>query len=284
MTFKSIKQEFHDVLDAIYGADEVDSFFYLLTEFYYQKTRLQIALRPDDVLETPQKLQKALQQLRAEKPIQYIIGETEFFGLPFKVNSDVLIPRPETEELVQWILNHEDASEPLQILDVGTGSGCIAVALAKNLPNSQVFALDISTQALSVAQKNAELNLVKVNFIDTDILDIESTSALFQQKFDIIVSNPPYVRKKEKTSMASNVLDNEPHLALFVEDEDPLLFYRAICRFSKIHLKPKGRLFFEINEFLGNQMIQLLTSEGFHDIQLKQDIFKKDRMIKAIYN
>lgn len=284
MTFKNIQEEFHVALDAIYGAEEVDSFFFMLTEFYYQKSRLYLALNRDEPIENPQKLQKALEQLIREKPIQYIIGETEFLGLPFKVNSDVLIPRPETEELVQWILNHEDPGTPIQILDIGTGSGCIAVALAKQLPKAQVFGLDVSPLALNVAQNNADLNQVKVQFIDADILNISTTTALFDQQFDIIVSNPPYVRKIEKKSMASNVLDNEPHLALFVEDEDPLLFYRAICQFSKIYLKKEGRLFFEINEFLGSQMIQLLTTEGFHDIQLKQDIFKKDRMIKAIYN
>lgn len=282
MTFKSLQEEFHKVLDAIYGADEVDSFFFMLTEFYYRKSRLHLALNQEDIVEDPQRLLKALEQLSLEKPIQYILGETEFFGLPFKVNSDVLIPRPETEELVQWIINHEDGNMPLQILDIGTGSGCIAIALAKKLPNAQVYGLDVSTSALKIAHNNAELNGVHVNFIDADILDITTTSELFDQKFDIIVSNPPYVRKKEKPTMASNVLDNEPHLALFVEDEDPLLFYRVICQFSKIRLKSGGRLFFEINEFLGNQMIQLLTNQGFHNMQLKQDIFKKDRMIKAI--
>ncbi|MFH4968790.1 peptide chain release factor N(5)-glutamine methyltransferase [Gaetbulibacter sp. M240] len=284
MTFKILQKEFHETLDAIYGVEEVDNFFFMLTEFYHHKSRLQIALNPNEVVENPLKLQKALVKLQAEKPIQYIIGETEFYGLSIKVSPDVLIPRPETEELVEWILNHENADAPLQLLDVGTGSGCIAIALAKHLPNAQVFALDISRAALKVAKENADNSGVKVNFIDADVLNSETMKGLLSQKFDIIVSNPPYVRKKEMSSMASNVLDNEPHLALFVEDDNPLLFYEAICSFSREHLKSEGRLFFEINEFLGTQMIRLLASYDFHDIQLKQDIFKKDRMIKAIYN
>ena len=283
MTFKNLQKEFHDVLDPIYGIEEVDNFFFMLTEFYHHKSRLQIALNPEEALENPLKLQKALLNLEAERPIQYIIGETEFYGLPIKVSPAVLIPRPETEELVSWILNHENADAPLQILDIGTGSGCIAIALAKHIPNDQGFAIDISKVALEVAQENANNNKVKVNFIDADILDVEKRRELLNQKFNIIVSNPPYVRKKEMTSMASNVLDNEPHLALFVEDDNPLLFYEAICSFSKENLESEGRLFFEINEFLGTQMIRLLASNDFHDIQLKQDIFKKDRMIKAIY-
>ncbi|WNH09690.1 peptide chain release factor N(5)-glutamine methyltransferase [Thalassobellus suaedae] len=202
--------------------------------------------------------------------------------MPFKVNEHTLIPRPETEELVEWIIKEfKNYNSEIRILDIGTGSGCIAVALAKRLKNVKVYALDISKDALKIARKNAELNGVDIEFIEADILNINQSVFNEESEFDIIVSNPPYVRDKEKELMKANVLNNEPHLALFVKDENPLQFYKAITEFAVEKLNKNGQLFFEINEFLGKDMIRLLLKNNFKNIQLKQDIFKKDRMIKG---
>jgi release factor glutamine methyltransferase len=221
-----------------------------------------------------------LSKLKKEIPIQYILGETEFFDLKFKVNNKVLIPRPETEELIEWVLKNsklKTQNSKLNILDIGTGSGCIAISLAKNLPNAEVYAIDISSEAIKIAQKNAEINKVSVNFIETDILKIEE----LQYTFDIIVSNPPYVRELEKEKMHQNVLANEPHLALFVENDNPLLFYDKIADLAKSYLTKNGNLYFEINQYLGKETVDLLKSKGFNTIELKKDLFDVDRMIKA---
>lgn len=220
-----------------------------------------------------------LDRLKLSEPIQYIFGETLFYGLPFTVNRDTLIPRPETEELVSWILEDrlEITSSQVSVLDIGTGSGCIAITLAKHWENASVRAWDISEEALVVAQKNALLNKVKIDFEPVNILTIEDTS----HRFDIIVSNPPYVRELEKTKMQKNVLDYEPHTALFVSNLDPLLFYRKIAALAKKALATKGLLFFEINEYLGEALVQLLEEEGYTDIMLKKDFFGKDRMIRC---
>ncbi len=282
MKLKAIKYKFHDELGAVYPAEEIDSFFNILAEIYYGVKRIQLATNPDLAINNPEKILKALAKLKKEQPIQYITGQTEFYGMPFKVNEGVLIPRPETEELVEWLLKKAKPGEPINILDVGTGSGCIAISLAKHLPQAKVFAIDISPKALMVAKLNAELNEVKVLFKEADILTLKTWSE--PVKFDFIVSNPPYVREKEKQYMKPNVLDNEPHLALFVKDEDPLLFYKTITDFAINNLNESGVLFFEINEFLGKAMIDLLRHKNFQNIELKQDIFKKDRMIKAEKN
>ncbi|MBU3822556.1 peptide chain release factor N(5)-glutamine methyltransferase [Flavobacteriaceae bacterium XHP0103] len=281
MRLKEIQHIFHKELDAIYDTNEVDSFFLLLIEAYYKISRLQMAMDPNIALEDDGKMVSALDALKNEVPIQYIIGETVFFGLPFKVDENVLIPRPETEELVDWIIKKTTVPNPT-ILDIGTGSGCIAVTLAKKMPEAKVFALDVSKEALEVATENAILNETTVDFLKADILDSNTWSTDFKKlKFDVVVSNPPYVREQEKARMKSNVVDNEPHLALFVSDENPLQFYKAITNFSTTNLKVGGRLFFEINEYLGNDMIQLLKAHNFVNIELKQDIFKRDRMIKG---
>lgn len=194
------------------------------------------------------------------------------------MNKHTLIPRPETEELVEWILiNPEFKFQNPQFLDIGTGSGCIAISLAKNLPNAKVSALDISEEALKIAKGNAKLNKVEVDFFQTDILAAETLS----KKYDVIVSNPPYVRELEKKQMQQNVLKYEPYSALYVKDEDPLLFYRAISRLAKNHLNPGGKLFFEINEYLAYEMTELLKAEGFKNIEIKKDIYGKDRMLKC---
>lgn len=287
MILKAIQDIFHKELDTIYGIHEVDSFFYILIDHYFKLPKYITALEPDYVISKldESKLFSALAQLNQQKPIQYIIGETDFFGLPFRVNPSVLIPRPETEELVRWIINcyPELVSESqLNILDIGTGSGCIAIALAKNIKNANVCALDVSKEALKVAEENAQLNRVGVSFINCDILsDCSSKTVSESYQFDIIVSNPPYVRDLEKLQMKPNVLDNEPHTALFVEDHNPLLFYDAIVAFSKTALKPNGSLYFEINEYFGTKICNLLETNGFKDVELRQDLFGKDRMIKA---
>ena len=281
MKLKDLQGIFHKELDAIYGEEEVNSFFNLLIEAYYGFNRITLVLEPELSItkEEQNPIFKALDDLKHEKPIQYILGETEFFGLPFKVNENVLIPRPETEELVDWVLKDQStkSDDKLSILDIGTGSGCIAVSLAKNLPQAKVFALDVSKGALKIAQENAKENNVTVKFIEASILEQPTVGS----QLDIIVSNPPYVRNQEKKEMKNNVLDNEPHLALFVEDENPLQFYKAITEFAVHNLKNEGVLYFEINEYLGNEMIELLSDNNFKNIELKQDIFKKDRMIKA---
>jgi len=286
MKLKELKELFQNELNGLYEVEEIDSFFYILIDFHLGLNRLKYALNPEQFFSKDrlEPILVGLKKLNKNIPVQYIIGETEFFGLPFKVNSSVLIPRPETEELVQWILNDELTSKKdISILDIGTGSGCIAISLAKKLPNALVYALDVSKDALKVASQNSELNHVKVEFIEADILNSNSWNSNFKNlRFDIIVSNPPYVREEEKELMKANVLNNEPHLALFVDDHDPLKFYKAISHFAVDNLKGKGGLFFEINEYLGNSMGQLLKEYNFSDVELKQDIFKKDRMIKGI--
>ncbi len=286
MNLKEVQNTFHKELDDLYGKEEVDSFFFILTEAFYKISRLNLAMNPEASVNDYELILNALQLLKKEQPIQYIIGETEFYGLPFKVNEHTLIPRPETEELVEWVISKfRILNSEFRILDIGTGTGCIAITLAKNLPKATVYALDLSKAALNVAKQNAKLNKVNIEFIEADILNSETWQSDFKRlKFDIIVSNPPYVRELEKQQMQPNVLNNEPHLALFVKDENPLLFYNAITQFAVNNLSKNGMLFFEINEFLGKEMIQLLVNNKFEDIVLKQDIFKKDRMIKGIKN
>lgn len=283
MKLKDIQHSFHKELDAMYDIHEVDSFFFMLTDSFYNISRIKLAVNPELIIDDNEAFLDALERLKNQEPIQYILGETEFFGLPFKVNPHVLIPRPETEELVDWIMTSDPGpkTHDLTILDMGTGSGCIAITLAKNLKNAKVYALDVSKDALEIAKQNAELNHVEVEFIQADILKVEDGIRNTDLKFDIIVSNPPYVRQLEKEQMKPNVLNNEPHLALFVNDENPLQFYEAITEFAVNNLKVNGVLFFEINEYLGNDMIQLLKDYNFINIELKQDIFKKDRMIKG---
>ena len=283
MLIKNYKSQFVTQLLPIYDAQEVESFFYLIMENKRQLRRIDLALDINLAFsETEiQEWNSILGKLKLQIPIQYILGSTEFYGLPFLVNENVLIPRPETEELVQWIISNNltiQKSNNLKILDIGTGSGCIAISLAKNLPNATVFALDISEKALVMAQKNAEINNVNVNFINKDILKINDFKELTTQ-FDIIVSNPPYVRNLEKAEINKNVLDNEPHLALFVEDEDALIFYRKIAQLAQENLVENGQLYFEINQYLGKETKELVEKLNFQNIELRKDIYGNDRMI-----
>ncbi|WP_178988080.1 peptide chain release factor N(5)-glutamine methyltransferase [Winogradskyella schleiferi] len=287
MKLLDLQNIYHKELDAIYGKDEVNSFFYLCTEHYLNVPRIQMTLEPEFTITKPETdtFFTVLEELKQQKPIQYILRETEFYGLPFKVNEHVLIPRPETEELVDLIIKcHSERSEKSQIkiLDIGTGSGCIAISLAKNLPNADVYALDISKEALSVAKENAKLNNVNIRFIEANILNEICHSALdAQSTYDIIVSNPPYVRELEKQEIKPNVLDNEPHLALFVEDNNPLVFYKAITNFALKNLKENGRLYFEINQYLGEETRELLIDADFRDVDLIKDLNGNYRILKG---
>ncbi|WP_179339105.1 peptide chain release factor N(5)-glutamine methyltransferase [Winogradskyella ludwigii] len=288
MVLKELQNIFHIELDAIYGKHEVDSFFYLCTEHYLSIPRIQLTLKPGLAITKSETdtFFKVIEHLKQQKPIQYLLGETEFFGLRFKVNDSVLIPRQETEELVDLIIRSVTLStvkKSLNILDIGTGSGCIAISLAKNLPNAKIYALDISKEALKVAKQNADLNNVEINFIEASILDETCHSALdAESTFDVIVSNPPYVRNLEKQEIQPNVLDNEPHLALFVEDDNPLLFYKAITKFALNKLNDKGNLYFEINQYLGEDTKQLLVDANFENVELLKDLNGNDRMLKGI--
>ncbi|MFE3868654.1 peptide chain release factor N(5)-glutamine methyltransferase [Flavobacterium sp. LS2P90] len=292
MKIKEYRSQFIQELNPIYDAGEAESFFYLILEDKNQLKRIDLALRPD--LEFSQEeivvWNSILEQLKKEIPVQYLLGKTSFYGLDFEVNENVLIPRSETEELVEWIIKSNskitssvrpmgsgEKIKDLKILDIGTGSGCIAISLAKNIPNSQVYAIDVSEKALATANKNAELNNVKVTFIEQNILETED----LKQQFDIIVSNPPYVRNLEKEEIKKNVLDNEPHLALFVEDNDALIFYRKIAILAQKNLSENGHLFFEINQYLGKEMIVLLEKMNFKNIELRKDIYGNDRMISC---
>jgi release factor glutamine methyltransferase len=282
MKIKEYRTQFIQALTSMYGEGEAESFFYLILEEKQQLKRIDLALHPD--LEFSASVivvwNSILEQLKLEIPIQYLLGKTSFYGLDFEVNENVLIPRPETEELVDWIVSNvlkNGRSKSIKILDIGTGSGCIAVSLAKNLPNAEVFAIDVSEKALATAQKNAERNEVEVTFIEQNILETLDLG----QEFDIIVSNPPYVRNLEKEEIKKNVLDNEPHLALFVEDNDALIFYRKIAELAQKNLSNSGQLYFEINQYLGKEMIDLLKLMNFKDIELRKDIYGNDRMMGA---
>jgi len=280
MQLSDFKNVFFGELSGSYPETEVQSFYFLMTQHYLGKTRLDLALEPRYELSEEQKeqFQKALERLKKHEPIQYILEETEFYGLRFKVSTDVLIPRPETEELVSWILEDLSTEEKfIRILDIGSGSGCIPVSLAKNLNTAEVHSWDVSEEALKIAVFNAKVNHVNVDFQLKDILETED----LEQEYDLIVSNPPYVRNLEKNEMHSNVLDHEPALALYVDDEDALIFYRKISELAAKNLKVGGSLYFEINQYLGEETLRLVQGFGF-EAELKKDIFGNDRMLKAI--
>lgn len=224
------------------------------------------------------KINVIISELKEYKPIQYILGETEFYGCNIKINQNSLIPRPETEEIVRWILD-ETGGNSCKIIDIGTGSGCIAVALAKNNISAKVFASDYSEEALNVARRNAGINNTEITFFNFNINFPETSDIL--DVYDIIVSNPPYVTESEKRQMKENVLKYEPNDALFVPDSDPLIFFKAILQFAQSKLQSGGNIFFEINERFGKQMIQLLEKFNYHHIILRKDINNKDRMIKG---
>lgn len=288
MLLKNYKTTFLQELSSLYEEQEIESFFYIILEKLHGLKRIDLALNPQTVMDGAHLKQwkNIVSELKKQRPIQYILGETTFYGLSFLVNENTLIPRPETEELVELIIestNYELRNTKLKVLDIGAGSGCIAISLAKHLPTSEVFAIDVSEEALATAKKNAELNKVAIDFISTNILDIVTLSAVagLDKQFDIIVSNPPYVRNLEKDEIKPNVLEYEPHLALFVDDIDPLLFYRKIAELAIKNLNPNGKLYFEINQYLGKETIKLLEDFGFRNVELKKDIYGNDRIISC---
>ncbi|BFP43614.1 peptide chain release factor N(5)-glutamine methyltransferase [Flavobacteriaceae bacterium GF1] len=282
MLLKEIKTLFHKELDAIYPKTEVDSFFSLFLEHYLKLERFILALQPEYVLskEEEQPFFEGLARLKLEEPVQYILGKAYFRDIELRVNKHVLIPRPETEELVEWVIRESKTqNSEFNILDIGTGSGCIAISLAKAFPNARVFAMDISKGALEVARQNAMTNQVDIHFMEADILDPELT---LDHKFEIIVSNPPYVRELEKVEMRNNVAKYEPSTALFVSDEAPLVFYSAIVQFAKKQLNSGGRLFLEINQYLSSESEKLMLENDFGQVELRKDIFGNFRMLKAV--
>lgn len=272
-TIQYIKKE----LAELYPETEVQGFIRLIFESVCGLSFTEQILKKDEKLNLPeiQKIEAIIQRLKTHEPIQYIFGEIEFYGLNLNLTSSVLIPRPETEELVQWIIESNSFDSP-RILDIGTGSGCIPLALKSKIKNASVSGVDISEDALEVAKQNASLNNLDVSFFQTDILDWENYK---WNTFDVIVSNPPYVRELEKQEMQTNVLEYEPENALFVSDEDPLIFYRRIAEFAQKYLVKDGKLFFEINEYLGKEMCNLLEHKDFVDIVVKKDMNGRDRMV-----
>lgn len=282
MKIKQYRTYFIQELSSFYDAYEAESFFYLILEDRHKLRQIDLALNHGLNFSEAHIATWSvfLDQLKKEVPVQYLLGKTNFYGLDFEVNENVLIPRPETEELVEWIINENantDKSKKLKILDIGTGSGCIAVSLAKNLPNAEVYAIDVSKKALETAKRNAVNNNVEVTFMFQDILELEA----LKYSFDIIVSNPPYVRNLEKAEIKKNVLEYEPHLALFVDDHDALIFYKKIASLAQKNLLGNGQLFFEINQYLGQEMTDLLENMNFSNVELRKDIYDNDRMIKG---
>jgi release factor glutamine methyltransferase len=285
MNLKEFKLFFNETLSKLYPKTEIDSFFFILMEEKLHLQRIDTVLKPNFLIseENLIVLKNILKRLEREEPIQYILGNTEFYGLPFFVNKNTLIPRSETEELVAWVqteiaaLRTKNQNKFLSILDIGTGTGCIPVSLAKNVDSVKISAIDISSEALLIAKENALLNKVAINFIELDILNAEK----LPQKYDIIVSNPPYVRELEKVEIKNNVLENEPHLALFVADDNPLIFYSKIADLAKKQLLKNGLLFFEVNQYLGKETLQMLQEKGFKNSELKKDLFGNYRMIKC---
>ena len=274
MTLQDFKLKMISELSSIYESDELNSIFNLLSEDYLNIPRSKILLADEINLDQSNQMLffSALKRLKNHEPIQYVLGWANFMDLEFKVNSSVLIPRPETEELVRLILKEDlDGKE---ILDIGTGSGCIAISLAKNLPNSKVSALDISNDALEVAKENAKLNNVNVEFINADIIEYQS-----DKKYDIIVSNPPYVLESEKSLMKKNVLDFEPELALFVEDNNALKYYDSILKFGMIYMKKTGYLFFEINSDLSSQLQNICLTYNYNNLNFLIDSSSKTRFL-----
>jgi len=267
-------------LSSIYSGNEIQSFIRLIFDHLQNYSAIDLIEKRDDKI-TPEIFEEVLRittELKTQKPIQYILGFTEFYENRFIVNENVLIPRPETEELILWMEESEIQKESL-IVDIGTGSGCIPISLKKIYPDAIIYAIDISKEALKIAYENSKLNKVKIEFVESDILN--TSSIVNDIVFDVIVSNPPYVTVAEKTLMEKNVLDYEPNSALFVPNENPLIFYQSICDLSQKYLKPGGLIFFEINQYLVERMKNLLADSGFKNIEAKKDLVGNHRMMKA---
>ena len=275
---KRITSIIREELSQCYSTGEISALTRIIATELLGLSQMTYFLKDEVPLTAEQQtlLNNAIERLKREEPIQYILGYCDFCGLRFKVTPATLIPRPETSELVEWVASEATGNE--RILDIGTGSGCIAVSLAHKMPQSKVTAWDISPGALAVAAKNSKTNNCAVAFEQVDILAYEPTG----EQFDIIVSNPPYIKENEKEAMHANVLDWEPHTALFVPDSDPLLFYRTIAEKGRSILKPGGRLYFEINRAHGKETMEMLAALGYTDIELRKDFAENDRMIRAV--
>ncbi len=280
-TILSAANYFKDELIGSYDASELNQMLQITFFHYFNISRVDLTLKSNEKLpeEDFNKIVHVVSELKENKPLAYILGEWEFYGLSLKVNENTLIPRSETEELVQLIIDKHKDDEQLSILDIGTGTGCIPLALKKNLPKANVTAWDISKEALMVASANAKKNGIKVNFNEVDVLEWELQN--ISEKYDVIVSNPPYILNKERAMMNKNVLDYEPDIALFVDNDNPLLFYNAIANFSLHYLKEDGKLYFEINESYGSEVEALLADKKFKDIYIVKDMNKKDRIVEC---
>lgn len=273
---KYIRQQ----LQNIYPAEEVQALIYLLLEKKHNMSKLDICMGKDKIFSTEERKEweDIVKRLHNEEPVQYILNEAEFCGLCFKVTPDTLIPRPETAELVNWIIQDYSHLAP-SVLDIGSGSGCIAISISAALPNAKVESWDISAAALDISRFNNEKAGTSVTFNQQDIL----SNYLPQRELDILVSNPPYITNSEKAEMSNNVLQWEPPTALFVSDKDPLIFYRAIAEYGCQSLKEYGSLYFEINRAYGNETVRLLEDMGYKNIILRKDLSGNDRMIKATF-
>jgi release factor glutamine methyltransferase len=279
-TLSDILSQFKTELQDMYPGDEIRNIAYIVAEQLLNYSKIDFHLKDKEPIsdETAEKFKQTLRRLKNWEPVQYIVGATEFYGLPFRVDRRVLIPRPETEELTDWIIR-ENGERPVSILDIGTGSGCIAVTLAKNLPQAKVSACDISEDALALAGINSEINRTSVRFFPMDVLN---GNIIVPEKADVIVSNPPYVRNGEKSLMRRNVLDYEPERALFVTDENPLVFYRSLALMGRKFLNDGGKLYLEINEQFPAELTRLLENTGYYGIRVRNDLSGKPRMIKGI--
>lgn len=276
-----IRSYYKSVLTKFYDERDSDTLLFMVLEGYTELSRAKILAEPERTVSESQllKIHFAVKDLKNYKPVQYIIGQTEFYDLKFIVTPDVLIPRPETEELVESIAKDSRNSGRMSILDIGTGSGCIAVSLKKNLPQATIHALDNSARALEIAKENARLNRTEISFFKLDFLNGKEWVHL--EDYDVIVSNPPYVRHSEKKTMKKNVLDYEPESALFVSDEDPLVFYRAITKFGAEHLITGGKIYCEINQYLADETFQMFEIAGYTGIEISKDLFGNKRILKA---
>ncbi|WCM43082.1 peptide chain release factor N(5)-glutamine methyltransferase [Flavobacterium sp. CBA20B-1] len=279
MTVNDYKKRFLNQLPAFYDETERLNLFYMTMEFVLNYNKADVVLNGNEsvLIENQQKIDEVFNRLQDNEPIQYITQQANFFGFDFKVSPATLIPRPETEELVDWVLTEmkKQPQKNWRVLDIGTGTGCIPITIKKEFPLAEVFAIDISVEALKIAQQNAINLKANVTFIQQDILQTEQLDA-----YDIIISNPPYIRNLEKAEINENVLQHEPHLALFVDDNDPLVFYRKISQLAYKSLTENGMLFFEINQYLGNEMLEMVSAY-FKTIELKKDFIQNDRMMKA---
>ncbi|RCH56080.1 peptide chain release factor N(5)-glutamine methyltransferase [Mucilaginibacter hurinus] len=297
-TVKDVFDNFREGLAGLYEVKEIEAIALSVLTNLTQQSKASIKAFPENKLavELLAQLYSILTELETGKPLQYILGESEFYGLKFAVNPSVLIPRPETEELVEWLLGSVKSQQGVfnadntpynhapRILDIGTGSGCIAISLKKNLPQATVVAIDISPEALVTAKQNAAINSVEVDFVQADILNTKSgpgTDLIAGTKYHVIVSNPPYVTPADKRQMHINVTEFEPHAALFVPENDPLLFYKAIADFAIKGLNENGLLFFEINESYGKETVDMLHDKLFKNIELRNDMSGRPRMVKA---